>query len=198
MLGALGIILSSMSSVTIRLAKVADLQAVIDVERRADARFAAHGLAAVLEAPQAGVGDRLPAQTDGRLFVAEDESGCVVGFAQVDLVDDEPHIEQVSIDPDAAGHRIGAHLMGTCEEWARAHRHNRITLCTYRDVPWNGPYYEELGWVALAEDKCGPQLQGLRIRERELGLEIQPRQAMVKDLILASSGRSEAGALVGR
>lgn len=81
-------------------------------------------------------------------------------------------------------HRIGAHLMQACEQWAAAHGYDRITLCTYRDVPWNGPYYQRLGWTILAEAGMGAQLRALWQHERDLGLEVQPRQAMVKSLRL--------------
>lgn len=92
-----------MTSVTIRPATRHDLVAVIEVEHQADARFATVGLGVVLDAPQAGIDDQAPAQVDGRLFVAESDMGRIVGFARVDLVDGAPHIEQVSVHPDAAG-----------------------------------------------------------------------------------------------
>ncbi|WP_234423833.1 hypothetical protein [Intrasporangium calvum] len=55
-------------------------------------------------------------------------------------------------------------------------------MTTYRDVPWNGPYYQRLGWDVLADDDLGPQLRAIRDHERASGLEIQARQAMGKPL----------------
>lgn len=171
-----------MDFVTIRTALRGDLQTIIEVEHQADAQFASVGLSAVLDAPQAGIDDHAPAQADGRLFVAQDEIGRIVGFARVDLVDAEPHIKQVSVHPEAAGRRLGAKLMGVCEDWAVAHGYDRVTLCTYRDVAWNAPYYKRLGWQELSEGELGPELRALRHHERELGLEVQPRLAMAKEL----------------
>lgn len=171
-----------MDPVTFRTALRSDLETIVEVEHQADAQFASVGLSAVLDAPQAGIDDHAPAQADGRLVVAQDQTGRILGFARIDLVDAEPHIEQVSVHPDAAGNRLGAKLMAVCEDWAVAHGYERITLCTYRDVPWNAPYYQRLGWQELPEDELGPELRALRHHEHELGLEVQPRLAMAKEL----------------
>ncbi len=33
---------------------------------------------------------------------------------------------------------------------ARAQGFDRLSLCTYRDVPWNGPFYASLGFTEVA------------------------------------------------
>jgi hypothetical protein len=45
-----------------------------------------------------------------------------------------------------------------------------MSLCTYRDVPWNGPFYSSLGFTEAAE--LAPYERRLRDKERELGLDI--------------------------
>lgn len=168
--------------VTIRPATEDDLAAIVDVERAADARFAMVALEAVLNAPQTQAEDHAPAQAAGRLLVALDVTDVVVGFIRVDRVDGQPHVEQVSVTPRAAGHRVGARLMEAAERWAADRGYWSMTLCTYRDVAWNGPYYERLGWAPLKDEALGPDLRALRRREHDLGLDVQPRLAMVKSL----------------
>lgn len=73
-------------------------------------------------------------------------------------------------------------LMGVCEDWAVAHGYDRVTLCAYRDVPWKPPCYKRLGWHGLSEGELEPELRGLRLQEREPGLEIQLRLAKMKRL----------------
>jgi len=34
-------------------------------------------------------------------------------------------------------------------DWAKAHDYDEITLATYRDVPWNGPFYTSEGFVEV-------------------------------------------------
>jgi len=57
-----------------------------------------------------------------------------------------------------------------------------MTLTTFSDVPWNGPYYARLGWSALPEAGLPPELAAARQHERDLGLDQWPRQAMTKSL----------------
>jgi hypothetical protein len=57
-----------------------------------------------------------------------------------------------------------------------------MTLTTFRDVPWNGPYYTRLGWSALPAADLPPELAAARRHERDLGLDQWPRQAMAKNL----------------
>jgi len=57
-----------------------------------------------------------------------------------------------------------------------------MTLITYRDVPWNGPWYRRIGWEVVEEDRLMPELRALRKRERVAGLDVCPRQVMEKYL----------------
>ena len=43
-----------------------------------------------------------------------------------------------------------------------------MSLCTFRDVPWNGPYYRSLGFREVAEADLAPYEARLREQEREL------------------------------
>jgi hypothetical protein len=57
-----------------------------------------------------------------------------------------------------------------------------VTLTTFRDVPWNAPYYERIGYRALREDEIGPELRALMAREAGHGLDPALRVAMAVDL----------------
>ena len=57
-------------------------------------------------------------------------------------------------------------------------RDRRLTLTTYVDVPWNGPYYRCLGFVPVPDAAIGPQLRAVRAREAAYGLDAWPRTAM--------------------
>ena len=61
--------------------------------------------------------------------------------------------------------------------WARSEHFDSITLTTYRDVPWNGPFYESLGFVVL--ETLTPDLIEIRGIERAIGdNDFGPRVAM--------------------
>ena len=51
--------------------------------------------------------------------------------------------------PDHAGRGIGRALLEAGCDWAAARGYAEITLATYRDVPWNGPFYASEGFVEV-------------------------------------------------
>ena len=80
---------------------------------------------------------------------AAEEDGVVVGFAHLTFPDGFAHLEQ--LDVLATHHRrgIGSALVRAAMEEARWTGHDRLSLCTYRDLPWNGPFYARLGFREL-------------------------------------------------
>ena len=63
--------------------------------------------------------------------------------------------------------------------WARQERVPAVTLSTFRDVPWNAPYYAKLGFQALADEALAPDLRAIRTHEAEAGLDISRRLCMI-------------------
>jgi GNAT superfamily N-acetyltransferase len=59
------------------------------------------------------------------------------------------HLEQLSVHPDHAGHGLGRALLRSGCDWAAAHGYTELTLATYRDVPWNGPFYASEGFAEI-------------------------------------------------
>ena len=80
--------------------------------------------------------------------------------------------------PDHARKGIGRALIELAVRWGRAHDLYALTLTTYVDVPWNGPYYERLGFSYLATDEETPGLRVIRDRERASGLDAWARACM--------------------
>ena len=107
-----------------------------------------------------------------------------VAYLLLAVVDGNGHVEQVSVRPDHAGRRLGARLLDAAAAWAEAHGLEALTLTTYAEAPWNGPYYERLGFRSLTDAELTPGLR--RIREREAarphGLDRWPRVAMRRAL----------------
>lgn len=92
----------------------------------------------------------------------------VVGFVHVVEIDDEAHLEQVSVHPDHVRRGLGTALVRAAMHRARAAGHHRLSLCTYRDVPFNGPFYAALGFTQVHELLA--YQRRLREAERSLGL----------------------------
>ena len=114
---------------------------------------------------------------DGRAWVAE-EAGVAYGYALADVLDDQAHLEQVTVRPEYGRRGIGSRIIDEVEAWARAHGFGSMTLLTFTDVAWNGPYYRRLGFVDLPDPEMGPDLTRLRADEADLGLDVTIRGAM--------------------
>jgi GNAT superfamily N-acetyltransferase len=100
-----------------------------------------------------------------------------VGFVCVELLDGEPHIWQLAVLPHHGRRGLGRALVDAACEWARGEGFEAITLTTYRDVPWNGPFYRSLGFADLED--LPPGLAAIREHERSVGDDdFGPRVAM--------------------
>jgi GNAT superfamily N-acetyltransferase len=104
-----------------------------------------------------------------------------VGLCRIDDIDGGAHLEQLSVQPDHAGHGIGRSLLRAACEWAQARHYREITLATYRDIPWNGPFYASEGFVerGSADDFLGAH--GLPPEEPVMG-RFGARVLMVRSL----------------
>jgi ribosomal protein S18 acetylase RimI-like enzyme len=101
----------------------------------------------------------------------------------VDLVDGTAHLEELSVLPDLNGRGHGMALLRAVEGWARRKGYPSVTLTTFRDVPFNRPFYEKRGYRVLAEDEWTPGLVDRRAEEADAGLDPDLRVVMRKDLV---------------
>ena len=132
----------------------------------------------------------LPARSDdehafardhGARFVVEID-GAVAGFIMVIPLDRAAHIFEAAVLAAYQGRGIGKQLVAVAENYAREKGYAEMTLTTYRDVPWNTPFYERLGYAVFSPDGERPQMQGLMADEVEQGFAVAPRVAMKKTL----------------
>jgi GNAT superfamily N-acetyltransferase len=78
-----------------------------------------------------------------------------VGLCRIDAISGPDratpgaHLGQLSVHPDHTGRGIGRALLEAACDWAAAQGYAEITLATYRDVPWNGPFYASEGFVEV-------------------------------------------------
>lgn len=101
-----------------------------------------------------------------------------VGFARVDEVGGQAHLEQLSVHPDSAGRGIGRSLLAAAIDRARSAGYNAMTLCTFADIPFNAPFYASCGFEVLPEP--GPALAALRTHEANLGLDDLGRRVVMQ------------------
>ena len=80
------------------------------------------------------------------------------GFARLDVLRNDGgapaapgslHLEQLSVHPDRGRRGLGRALLRAAVSWAGDHDYDQLTLATYRDVPWNGPFYASEAFVEV-------------------------------------------------
>ena len=122
------------------------------------------------------------AQASGHLWVALSPAGDCVGFALVEPFGVRLHLEELDVLPEHAGRGLGRALMSEVERWAADNRFAEITLTSYRDVPWNAPFYARLGFAILERVDLDAELEARLAAEAARGLDTLPRVAMRKRL----------------
>jgi GNAT superfamily N-acetyltransferase len=116
------------------------------------------------------------------VWVAVDQDDHPIAFAIVHLLSESVHLHELDVHPDYARQGLGRRLIATVADWARARGATALTLTTFGDVPWNGPYYTRLGFRTLDLNLIRPGLQTVRQGEAEAGLPMAYRICMQLDL----------------
>jgi GNAT superfamily N-acetyltransferase len=163
----------------IRAARDGDIAAMRAIEVAAGRLFAEVGMNFVAEDEPPSVDVLRHYLRNGRAWVFGEVP---VGYLLARWVDGNVHLEQVSVDPEHAGRRIGVALVEHLAAWAGERGAPAITLTTYAEVAWNAPYYERLGFRRLADAELTGGLRRIRAEEAAHGLDRWPRVGMRREL----------------
>jgi len=116
----------------------------------------------------------------GEVLILENDDDVGAALALLSKVDGQAHLEQLSVHQDHARRGYGRALMDASVDWAKEKGYHCMTLTTYTDVPFNGPMYRRYGFSSFAIDaQSWPELFAIRKHEAEIGLDVQPREAMI-------------------
>ena len=160
----------------IALARPGDLPHIAPIELAAARLLAGHAPETLLK-EVTPVDDLQAAQRDGRLWVAR-SNDMPVGFALVELLEpDAAHLEEIDVHPDHGRQGLGTRLVRLVCEWAEA-RGWAVTLTTFRDVPWNMPFYGHLGFEEIPPRALTPALREMLGAEARRGFDPGRRVAM--------------------
>lgn len=156
------------SRVIIRPALDTDLAITEEIEGAADALIIELFGASDWPSPTSAEGR---AALPGFVLLAEvvEAPHDVVGFVHVLEIDGHAHLEQLSVRPQHGRRGYGRELVTAAKAAARRRGHRSMTLRTYRDVPWNAPFYATCDFIETAPDS--PFLHQLVDTEARLRLE---------------------------
>jgi GNAT superfamily N-acetyltransferase len=167
----------------IRPARLDDVPVLRELERAAGEAFRELEMDSVADDDPPTAEDLTAYQRDGRAWVVADGEDRPIAYLLVEQVDQNAHIEQVSVHPGHARRGLGRALIDTAEAWAAARGLDGLTLTTFADVPWNGPYYARLGFRILAAGEMTNGLRDIREQEAAHGLDAWPRVTMRRAVV---------------
>lgn len=167
--------------VFLRAGSEADIDAMLQVERRAAALLLGHGAYDLFAMHSLSPENLREGVASGILRVAEVD-GAVVGFALCGQLDGHAHLFEMDVVPEHGRRGIGSALLESACGEAAARGLPGITLVTLRDVAWNAPFYAARGFVEIDEAEWGVELSQLVARERMLGFPMRLRVVMRRSL----------------
>lgn len=168
-----------MSDFSIRLARREDAAAFHAVENNAATLLAEEPSLEGIPIPPAGSVDhyeKLIAQRQCLSSLVADE---VVGFAAAGRVGRGLHLHEISVARAHQRRGIGATLLRALSIDARNSGLRDITLNTYRDIPWNAPFYAQHGFVEVENFEGRKHLAQSLEAAAELGMPRDRRCAMI-------------------
>ena len=173
----------------IERAHAGDLPKLPEIERAANQLFVERGVAGVGPDDVSSPEELARAHAAGLLWVVRDARGEPIGFAQLELVDGQVHLDEIDVHPSHGRRGVGRALLDALLDWAERAGYRTVTLTTFRDLPWNAPFYERLGFRVLAPDQLGPGLAAVMREEAARGLDPSRRVAMRRELAGAQERR---------
>ncbi|MCU6187818.1 GNAT family N-acetyltransferase [Enterobacter bugandensis] len=163
-------------TIRIRPTTLSDVAALSAIERAAAGRFRD-----IPELAWLADGEVIPAEQHldyaerglSWLALANDQP---VGFVLAEAHPSSLFIVELSVDLDWQGKGIGRQLIACVADCARKWGLTALTLTTFRDVPWNAPFYARLGFEMMT--RLTPELREKREEETAHGLAYDSRCAM--------------------
>lgn len=118
----------------------------------------------------------------GQVWVACLENGLPVGMVIASVQEGGVYVEEMDVLPTHGRRGLGARLLKSVIAWARAQGHTAVTLSTFRDVPWNGPFYRKHSFRDLLPVEWTGHMRAIREKEARQGLRVDARVFMRREI----------------
>ncbi len=158
------------TNINIRLTKIEDISLLPDIEYSAGESFRdLPDLAWIADDDAMSVETHLKYVIKGTSWIAEADDQ-IVGFLCAESTAIDLHVWLLAVRREWQGKGIGRRLMKTVIEHAHRNEFISVTLTTFREVPWNEPFYRSLGFEMVDREKIDPRLQEILHAEIQHGL----------------------------
>ena len=85
-----------------------------------------------------------PHLASGTLWVMDDDGP--IAFLAGRIEDGRLHIDELDVQLDRQGQGLGRRLLSHAADWARSKGLEALSLTTFRNIPWNAPFYARFGF----------------------------------------------------
>lgn len=115
--------------------------------------------------------------SEGGLWVAV-VAGRLAGFVSTHLYPEALYIRELDVLVEYGRRGLGRALIGRAVERALELGLSGVFLRTFREVPWNAPYYARLGFAEVAEADWTDSMHSILEVEEQWGLRAEKRVFM--------------------
>ncbi|MFC3226683.1 GNAT family N-acetyltransferase [Marinibaculum pumilum] len=175
-----------MDDYLIRLARPEEAVLMPDLEIEAARRFAQIGRPEIADLPAQPVAFYRDCAAAGSLWVpamAQSPDGPPLGLAAAARRDGMAWLAELDVVPAHGQRGLGRRLVEAVIAWAAGEGLPAVVLTTFRDIPFNAPFYSRIGFRPFVPGPGHPFLAEVRRTEQASGLDrMSPRVAMRLDL----------------
>lgn len=168
-----------MSGFSIRLARPEDAEGFHAVEEDAAQLLAGEPSLAGIPVPPSNSAEEYRNMIVQRHCLTAVSDERIVGFAATRRHGRELHLHEISVATAFQRQRIGATLLRALKIDARNAGVRAITLHTYRDIPWNAPFYARHGFEIIQDLAAYPRLAAGQDAAVDFGMPRERRCAMI-------------------
>ena len=146
-----------------------ELRLLPQIENAADQRYARVGLSFIVDMPPATLASLEYARRRNHLWIALSPYGRPIGFALMKLRGNGAWLDQLSVLDRWQGHGAGTALIERVATQAGQLGFETLHLSTYRDVPWNAPFYARRGFSEVPRARWSRVVRQLMQQENDHG-----------------------------
>ncbi|WP_248732759.1 GNAT family N-acetyltransferase [Pseudomonas sp. MWU13-2517] len=167
-------------SATIRFAVPQDAELLNAIETSAAQAFRAiDNLSWLADSPPMAVERHRQLIALSTCWVALDTENRPQGFLSAEHHGDDLHILELSVRQSMQGQGLGLSLVEAAKDYARSKRLRFVTLTTFKNVPWNAPFYSRIGFKAATRADLDQRLAAILNEEYTHGFAPGDRCAMI-------------------
>ncbi|MFN7056998.1 GNAT family N-acetyltransferase [Hyphomonas sp.] len=156
---------------------------LIAIDLAAGQLFAGTGLL-----PEEALSDHVPADilrdaiALGHIHTVRDAKGRLAGFTLTSVRRTTLYLDQISVHPDHGRKGLGAALLERVAGEAKDRGLKTVMLSTFRDLPWNAPFYRRHGFRIVPPRKYETWMLQIEAAQAKQGLDVSKRCFMVRRL----------------